>query len=191
MEVSSLANCDVYSFKSASSMVSLFGLSLWCGGSKASGSTCSDIIFFVLTLLVVWSSGFLCEYKFFSLSVFSVVGSKCPTYSPMLNVTCLLLEFDTRILTDVLPFMLWIPFTMFMLVSFPFVDSWLLMKHAVLSCDWVSFDSDWYNAIMFGRYLKHWFNNSYCCLLFAVSGVCEKSVILLYVAILLSVPSIW
>ena len=27
--------------------------------------------------------------------------------------------------------MLWIPFTMFMLGSFPFVDSWSLMKHAI------------------------------------------------------------
>ena len=55
--------------------------------------------------------------------MFSMVGSKCPTYSPLLNVTSLLLQFKTRKLTDVLPLILWIPFTMFMLGSFPFVDS--------------------------------------------------------------------
>ena len=52
-EVSSHANCDSYSFKSASNLVLMFGLSLWHGGSNVSGSTCSDIILFVVTLLVV------------------------------------------------------------------------------------------------------------------------------------------
>ena len=44
MEVSSCANQDAYSFKSASSLASMFDLSVWHGGSKASGSTSSNII---------------------------------------------------------------------------------------------------------------------------------------------------
>ena len=55
MVVSSLMNCDSYSFKSASSLALMFGLSLWCGGSKVSCSTCYDIIFVVVKLLVVWA----------------------------------------------------------------------------------------------------------------------------------------
>ena len=56
IEVSSHVNCDLYPFKTISSLAFMFGLSLWCGGSKASSSTCSDIIFFVVILLVVWAS---------------------------------------------------------------------------------------------------------------------------------------
>ena len=58
IEVSSHANCDLYSFKSALNLASMFGSSLWHGGSKLSGSTCSDIILFVVTLLVVQASEF-------------------------------------------------------------------------------------------------------------------------------------
>ena len=53
------------------------------------------------------------------------------------------------------------------------------------TCDWTAFDFDWYDAIMSGRYLTCWFNNSYCHLLFAVLGVCEKSAVLLNLAIFL------
>ena len=61
---------------------------------------------------------------------------------------------------------------------------WILITDEVcsMSCDWVTFDLDGYNAIISGRYPEHWFNNSYCHLLFTVSGVCEKFSILLYVA---------
>ena len=45
MEVSSHANCDAYSYKSAVSLVLMFGLSLWHGGSKVPSSTFSNIIF--------------------------------------------------------------------------------------------------------------------------------------------------
>ena len=105
----------------------MFGLSMWHGGSNVSGSTCSDIIFCVVTLFIVWSSEFSWGCELSSSSTFS----RCPLYSPMLNVTYLLLWFDTKILTDDLPLILCIPFTMFRLGSFPFVDSWLLRKHAV------------------------------------------------------------
>ena len=45
MYVSSLANCETYCFRSASSLDSMFGFSLWQGGWKVSGYTCSAIIF--------------------------------------------------------------------------------------------------------------------------------------------------
>ena len=57
-------------------------------------------------------------------------------------------------------------------------------KACCKACDGVTFHFDGYNAIMYGRYLKHWFINSYCHIL----GICEKSVILLYVTILLFCP---
>ena len=131
MEVSSCVNWDVYSFNSASCLASVLGLSLLHGGSETSGSTCSDIIFLVVILFVVWVSAFAQKCKFLSSSMSSMVLSRCPTYPLLLNVMCLLLKFDTRMLTDVLPLMLWMQFTMFILGPFPFVDSWLLMKYAV------------------------------------------------------------
>ena len=60
-----------------------------------------------------------------------------------------------------------------------------------MSCDWMAFDFGGYNAILSWRYLKCWFNNSYCCLLFAVAGVmweiCHPSVC----SNSSLVPSIW
>ena len=58
IEVSSHANCDSYSFKSASSVAFMYGLILWHGGSNVSSSTCSDIIFLVVTLFIVWAPEF-------------------------------------------------------------------------------------------------------------------------------------
>ena len=70
---------------------------------------------------------------------------------------------------------------------------WFLIANeaSCLSCNWVTFDFDWYDTVMSRRNLKCWFDNSYCCLLCAVLGVCEKSAILLYLASLLLAPSIW
>ena len=52
-----------------------------------------------------------------------------------------------------------------------------------MSFDCVAFYLDWYNAIMSRKFFVSWFDNFYCCLLFTVSGMCEKSAILLYIAI--------
>ena len=86
--------------------------------------------------------------------------------------------------------MLWMPFTML------YWDPFLLLNldhqlSSSMSCDWVTFDLDGYYTIMPGRYLEHWFNSSYCCLLLTVSGVCEESAIPFDVAILFLIPSIW
>ena len=53
---------------------------------------------------------------------------------------------------------------------------WILIANEVcsMSCDWVTCDLDGYDTIMSGRYLEHWFNNSFCCLLSTVSDVCEN-----------------
>ena len=45
VDVSSLANWEVYSVRSTSSLDSILGLSLWQSGLKVSGYTCSAITF--------------------------------------------------------------------------------------------------------------------------------------------------
>ena len=69
---------------------------------------------------------------------------------------------------------------------------WILIPDEAcsMSCYCVTFDLNGYDAIMSRRYFECWFNNFYCCLLFTVPGVCEKSAILFYVAILFLIPSI-
>ena len=70
---------------------------------------------------------------------------------------------------------------------------WFLITNEAcnMSCDWVTFDFDGYDAIVSGRYLRYWFNNSYCHLLFTVLDGCEKFAILLYVVILFCISSMW
>ena len=154
MEVSSCVNYDAYSFKSASSLTSIFGYSLWCGGSKASGSTCSDIIFFIVTLPVVWASGFLwgCKLSY----ILSLV--KCDMFVVVIwyqNVDrCFAFNVVNAIYNAYVG-----------ILSF----CWFLIGNETycMSCDWVALDFDGYEAIMSGRYIKCWFNNS-CCLQFWV-----------------------
>ena len=61
--------------------------------------------------------------------------------------------------------------------------------HMSLNC--MTFDLDWDNTIMLWWYLESWLDNSYGCLLFTVSSICEKSAIFLFVAVLLLIPGIW
>ena len=70
------------------------------------------------TMCIVGASGFAEDC-----GISSMGGSRHPTHSPLLNVICLLVLFDIRIFTDVFPLMLWMPLVMFMLGSFPFVES--------------------------------------------------------------------
>ena len=59
--------------------------------AKVSGSIWSAIICWVVILFVVWASGLaLKNVDLFSSSMSYMVGSRCPTYSPLLNVICLL-----------------------------------------------------------------------------------------------------
>ena len=63
--------------------------------------------------------------------------------------------------------------------------SWVMIVdeicHMPFNC--VSFDLDWDDTIMSRWYFERWLDNSYCCLLFTVLSICEKSATLLYVAI--------
>ena len=85
MEVSSCANCESCSFSSSVSFVSIFYFSLWWGGLKVSGSTFSAIILSMVILCIVAASLFAEDCN-----IASMGGSRCPTYSPLLNVMCLL-----------------------------------------------------------------------------------------------------
>ena len=131
MEVSSCANWESYYFNNAVSFASMCCFSLWRVGLKMSSSTCSAIIHCVVILCIVGVSGFAQECGFFLSSISPRVGSRCPTYSPLLNVIYILVSFDSRILTDVFPLLLWMPFIVFILGSFPFVELWLLMKYVI------------------------------------------------------------
>ena len=125
--------------------------------------------------MLVGNLDLLESVDFFLSSISSMVGSRCPRYSPLLNMMCLynLILKYWCFAFDVVNAI----YNIYM--SFPFVESGLLM-----SCDCVTFDLGGYDAIMSRRYFESWFNISYCCLLFTVCSVCEKSAILLYVAIL-------
>ena len=85
MVVSSWVNWDLYFFNSSSSFVSIYFLQLWCGGLKVSGST---FIAIFLSVVILWaasdpeSSGICC--------MSSISRSRCPKYSPLLKVMCLL-----------------------------------------------------------------------------------------------------
>ena len=157
---------------------------------NASGSTCSDIILWVVILFAVLASGFAWKCRFFSSSMSPMVGSRCPTYSPLLNVMCLLLSFGTRILTDVLPLMLWMQFTMF-LRSFPIVDLWSLMKYYICpATEWLWF---WWVQC-------HYVWGGMLCVDLAIPIVTFRLQLLvyvrnlpvpLYVAILFFISSIW
>ena len=59
MDISSLANWEAYSFRSASSLDSTLDLILWQSGLKVSGSTCSAIIFWRVILFIEWASGWV------------------------------------------------------------------------------------------------------------------------------------
>ena len=55
------------------------------------------------------------------------------------------------------------------------------VSHMFLTC--LTCDFNWYDTIMSRWYFKGRFNNTYCCLLFIVPGVCETFSISLYVAV--------
>ena len=61
--------------------------------------------------------------------------------------------------------------------------------HIVFDC--MAFDLDWNDAHVPGGYFESWLDNPNSCLLFTVSGVGEKSAILLYVTVLFLIPCIW
>ena len=82
IDVSSLANCDLCSSNS-SLRLSCIGAESSChGGSKVSGVMVSDIIFFNVILLARWVSPTTVESN--------TIGSRCPMYSPLWKVRCLL-----------------------------------------------------------------------------------------------------
>ena len=78
------------------------------------------------------------------------------------------------------------PFMMLILGSFLFVESWLLIKYA--TCPLIF---NWDDTILSRRYFESWFDNSYCCLLFTISSVSEKSTIILYVTVPFLIQGIW
>ena len=59
-----------------------------------------------------------------------------------------------------------------------------------MSLNCMSFDRDWYDAIVSGQYLNGWLHNGNMYLLFAISGVDQKFTFLLYVAILFVVTGV-
>ena len=69
---------------------------------------------------------------------------------------------------------------------------WILIADEVccMSFDCMTFNLDWNNAIVSGWYCEGWLDNPNSCLLFTVSGVGEKSAILLYVTVPFLFPGI-
>ena len=80
-----LVHWESYSFSNSVSLVSIFCLNLWQGGLKVSGSAFSAVILSVEILCIVGASG-ISVYC----GISSMVGSRRPMYSLLLNVICLL-----------------------------------------------------------------------------------------------------
>ena len=75
-----------------------------------------------MTLLVEWASGW-------SLVMLSVmVGSMHPMYSPLLNLMCLFVWFNTKMLTDVFSFYVKNAINDVNVGSLPFVESSSVIK---------------------------------------------------------------
>ena len=75
--------------------------------------------------------------------------------------------------------MLCMPFIMLILGSFPFVESWSLIKICNMSFNCVSFHLDWNDTIRSRWYFESWLDTSYICILFIVSSkwyICDPSV---------------
>ena len=178
MVVSSWANWELYSYSSSMSFVLIFYFSLWQGGLKVSRWTLFVIILYMVILCIVGASGFaeVC-------GISSMGGSRCPTYSPLLNVICFLVYFDKRI------FIIFIDNVYVMILPL----CWILIADEVchMSFDCMAFDLDWNDVIVLGWYFESWLDNPYSCLLFTVYSVGEKSSVLLYVTVLFLIPGIW
>ena len=82
------------------------------------------------------------------------------------------------------------PFMMLIFGSYPFIESWLLIKYAIhplIVCLLILIAM---MPLCLGDILRV-DDNSYCCLLFTVLSISEKCAILLYVAVLFLIPGIW
>ena len=173
MEVSSCANWESYSFNNSVSFVSICCFSLWQGALKMSGLTFSAIILFVVILCIVGAPGFAGDCGFSS-SITSMVGSRWPTYSPLLKCDMLIgviwhenihwcFSFDViyaicNIYIGILSF------------------CWVMINDENMSFNCVSFDLDQDDAIMSRWYFESWLDNSYCCLLvLSFKYISEKS----------------
>ena len=72
----------------------------------------------------------------------------------------------------------------------PFFGVLITDEVGCVSLKYMSFDLGRNNAIVSGWYPKGWFHNSNICLRFTVFDVSKESTLLLYVAILFSVPGL-
>ena len=86
IEVSSCINWESYSFNNVVSLVSTCCFNLWWGGLKVSSSSFSNVILWVV---ILWTVGVSVVW-----GISSMVGSRWPTYSPLLKAMCLLVLFD-------------------------------------------------------------------------------------------------
>ena len=172
MDVSSLANWEAYCFRSASTLDSVFGLSLWWGGWKVSSCTCSAIIFWSDTIcwVSIWLTLGMCIichtifYGGFEAScVFSFVK---------FNVFVCVIRHQN--IDRCFPF--------YVLDAIDYVCIWVSSFCGVLISEKVSqmflncltCDLNWCNTIVSRWYFECQFNNTYCCLLFTVSWICKE-----------------
>ena len=116
-------NWDSYSWGNKSRSFCTAVDSSWHGGLKASDVTVSDIIFFNV-MLFVW-----CVSCWSAVSM--TAGSRCPIYSPLWNLRCLLVKLETSMLTDVLLLILWMPLIMLMFGSLPLGVLSSVRKYAI------------------------------------------------------------
>ena len=147
---------------------------------KCLGLTFSALFLSMVILCVVGEAGFAGDC-----GISSKGGSKYPVYSPVLMWCAYWCNLAWEYSQMFFPLMLWMSLIMFMLESFPLLnlDCWWSISYVLWSwlewchCVWVVFES--------------WLGNPNSCLLFTVSGIGEKSTVLLYVTVLLLIPGIW
>ena len=110
---------ELYSFNSSMSFVSIFCFSLWYGGLKVSSLPLICHYSFCGNTMHCWQ--FWIHWSLWYFIIFSF--DEC---NVLIGVI-----WHENIHRYFFPVMLWMPLIMFMLGSFPFLESWSLMKYAI------------------------------------------------------------
>ena len=125
MDVLSCPDWESYSFNSAASLVSICCFSLWPGGLKVSALP-FPLSFFSGNAMHSW-----CIWAFYSVRYFIYGQFQMAYVFSFVKMQYVLVQFDTRMFTDVFPLLLCMPFMMLIFGSFPFVESWSLIKYVI------------------------------------------------------------